>query len=491
MVYKAHDRTLDETVAIKILRPDFAEDPKMAQRFKSEIKLARKVRHKNVCAIHDFGDEKGLLFISMEYIDGVDLKRVIKQQGSLQPDQAYDVSIQVAEGLRAVHEAGIIHRDLKTLNIMLDARGLARLMDFGVAKQEGGEGMATASGHVLGTPDYMSPEQAQGRKVDSRCDIYALGIVMYELFSGHVPFRGDTPISTILKHIHDPPPLDGPEAAGIPYELRPILGKALAKEPADRYQTVGEMAAALQQARTLRDRSRLAITQTEAPTLTTVRAFPESAAASSPPARSRALRPALVAFAFVAAGTLALLGGTALVLRRTSSQTAEPTPNLAASAPPSLAQPLPEAPSTSPEPTATPTAPDIPPPKTPSRVVSRDADKKTQPAAAVAPDPSPQEAATPAPSVPAPVAPAPAATAAPKEEGPGLLQVAVRPWGNVFVDGKLIGTWPIDRIPLNAGEHRVRFEHPAYEPFESAIRINAGETSKLSFDFAKDGTRKR
>jgi hypothetical protein len=119
-------------------------------------------------------------------------------------------------------------------------------------------------------------------------------------------------------------------------------------------------------------------------------------------------------------------------------------------------------------------------------VVSRDADKRTQPAPAVAPDPPPQAAPTPAPAVPAP-----AAAAAPKEEGPGLLQVAVRPWGNVFVDGKLIGTWPIDRIPLNAGEHRVRFEHPAYEPFESAIRINAGETSRLSFDFAKDGTRKR
>src|SRR5262249_14975070 len=150
---------LDEIVAIKVLRPDFAQEPKMAERFKGEIKHARKIRNRNVCAIHDFGEEKGLLFISMEFIEGVDLKHVLKEPGGLPPDEAYEVAIQVAEGLQAVHDAGIIHRDLKTPNIMRDGQGVARLMDFGIAKRQGDAGTMTATGQVVGTPEYMSPEQ--------------------------------------------------------------------------------------------------------------------------------------------------------------------------------------------------------------------------------------------------------------------------------------------------------------------------------------------
>jgi len=144
MVYKARDRSLDEVVAIKILRPDFAQDPRMADRFKSEIRLARRVRHRNVCAIHDYGEDQGLFYISMEYLEGVDLKHQLRERGALPAADAYDVAIQIAEGLQAVHEAGIIHRDLKTPNIMRDAGGVARLMDFGIAKREG-DGTRTAS----------------------------------------------------------------------------------------------------------------------------------------------------------------------------------------------------------------------------------------------------------------------------------------------------------------------------------------------------------
>ena len=190
MVYKARDLSLDEVVAIKVLRPDIAREPRMTERFKSEIRLARRVRHKNVCAIHDYGEDQGLLFISMEYVEGVDLKRWLREHGSFEAAPAYDVAIQVAEGLQAVHEEGIIHRDLKTPNIMRDAEGVARLMDFGIAKREGEGtgGGATATGHIVGTPEYMSPEQAQGRRVDFRSDIYGLGIVTYEIFTGRVPF---------------------------------------------------------------------------------------------------------------------------------------------------------------------------------------------------------------------------------------------------------------------------------------------------------------
>ena len=152
MVYKARDRRLDdEVVAIKVLRPDFAQDPAMASRFRSEIKLARRVRHRNVCAIHDYGEDRGVLYISMEFIEGVDLKQVLRQQGALPHDRGYEMAIQVAEGLQAVHDAGIVHRDLKTPNIMRDASGVTRLMDFGVAKRVG-EGAATVTGQIVGTP---------------------------------------------------------------------------------------------------------------------------------------------------------------------------------------------------------------------------------------------------------------------------------------------------------------------------------------------------
>jgi serine/threonine protein kinase len=249
VVYKARDLQLDETVALKVLRPDIASQG--ARRFTSEIKLARKVRHRNVCAIHEYHEDGALRFIAMELIEGVDLRRILREQGALPLQEAYDVAVQVALGLEAIHEVGIVHRDLKTSNLMRDARGVVRLMDFGIAKQLGNPDAAglTATGQIVGTPEYMSPEQAQGRPIDSRSDIYALGIVVFELFTGAVPFRGPTPVSTLFKHVREPPPLDGPRAAGIPSELLPILHRALAKEPGERFATAREMADALSAAR--------------------------------------------------------------------------------------------------------------------------------------------------------------------------------------------------------------------------------------------------
>jgi len=251
MVYKAHDRTLDEEVALKLLRADIASDPDMASRFRREIKLARKVRHRNVCGIHEYGEDGPLRFIAMEFIAGVDLRQILKQRGAPPPDEGFEIAIQVGEGLQAIHDAGIIHRDLKTPNIMRDAKGVVRLMDFGIAKQAGTEATlgATAIGMIVGTPEYMSPEQARGEKVDFRSDIYALGIVAFEVFTGNVPFRGETPIATIFKHLQEPPPLEGIQAAGLPAPAVPVLRKALAKTADERYATASEMAEALKRAR--------------------------------------------------------------------------------------------------------------------------------------------------------------------------------------------------------------------------------------------------
>src|SRR5687767_3639728 len=215
MVYQAHDRELDELVALKVLRPEIASSADVTRRFRSEIKLARRVRHPNVCAIHEYGQEGHFRYIVMEYVEGTDLKRLIKAGGPLAPEDAYEAAIHIGEGLEAIHKAGVVHRDLKTPNIMRDAGGTIRLMDFGIAKQFGPEATtgATATGQVIGTPEYMSPEQARAEKIDARSDIYALGIVIYELFTGDVPFRGDTPVATLLKQLQTPLSLDTPQAA--------------------------------------------------------------------------------------------------------------------------------------------------------------------------------------------------------------------------------------------------------------------------------------
>ena len=253
MVYKAHDRMLDETVAIKVLRAEFANTDEMAQRFRHEIKLARKVSHRNVCRIHEYGEDAGFRYISMEFVEGTDLRQLaLRRGGCLGHEEGFEIAIQVADGLQAIHDVGIVHRDLKTTNIMLDERGLVRLMDFGIAKIEGGERSTgaglTIAGQIMGTPEYMSPEQCLGEKLDHRSDLYALGIVIYEMFSGNVPFKGDTPVATLFKHIQDPVPFDTAGASRIPLAAVPVLRRALAKNRADRFASASATADALRRA---------------------------------------------------------------------------------------------------------------------------------------------------------------------------------------------------------------------------------------------------
>jgi serine/threonine protein kinase len=485
IVYKARDRSLDEVVAIKVLRPDFARDPLMAQRFKSEIRLARRVRHINVCGIHDFGESDGLLYISMEFIEGVDLKRIVRKQGALPLERAYDVTLQVAAGLQAVHDAGIIHRDLKTPNIMLEPRGVARLMDFGIAKREDAEGGVTVTGQVVGTPEYMSPEQAQGRKVDARTDAYALGIVTYEIFTGHVPFRGDTPISTILKHINDPPPLDGPPAERIPAPLREVLRRALAKDPAERFPSARAFAEAIRGARHPSHRQQPLSTQAlEATTVV----------AAAPVGRARKI-------ALVAAG-LAVVGMAGLWLLRSVPRPLDLAPSPApstvvpdeeATVAPGPETPLPATaatPSPPPKPAAGPAgarprARTFPSPKPPARAPSPSRSSSAGDETSK-PTPTPRPAAGP----PGATAAVPTPTPTP-DSGTGSLQLGVRPWAEIAIDGEVVGTTPLDKIPLAAGKHVIRLRHPAYQPVEQEVVIRAEQTMRLIFDFTTDGTPRR
>ncbi len=229
MVYRAFDRELGETVAIKVLRPDMArESGRVEQRFRSEIRLARRVRHRNVCSVYGDGEDRGLLYICMELVEGENLAPLARESGGLSHDEAWSVALQVADGLAAIHEAGVVHRDLKTANLMRDRRGVVRVMDFGIAKQHGATGgvTVTATGSLMGTPEYMSPEQLRGEDVDFRGDLYSLAVVIFELFTGALPFRGETPVVTIVRQLHDLPFLDLPQ---LPGPLRPVLARALAK----------------------------------------------------------------------------------------------------------------------------------------------------------------------------------------------------------------------------------------------------------------------
>jgi TonB family protein len=252
MVYKAHDRRGGDSVAVKVLRPDTGMATDLTQRFLQEGRLALRVDHPHVCRIYECGEDEGLHFIAMELLDGSDLKHELAER-AFSGEEAYDVAVQIAEGLQAIHDVGVVHRDLKTPNIMLSSRHVVKLMDFGLAKEfTAGRGL-TATGQVLGTPEYMSPEQVRGELVDARSDLYALGVVVFELFTGDVPFYGDSHLATLLKHVQEAPPLEGPRAARIPAELRPILRALLAKHPSERPASTPQVAEMLRTARALFD----------------------------------------------------------------------------------------------------------------------------------------------------------------------------------------------------------------------------------------------
>jgi len=196
-VYRASDLELDRVVALKVIRPHLADDPNVLQRFKQEIILAREVTHRNVVRIFDIGQAGDTRFISMEYVDGKDLLGLLKERGALPSEEAIEIIEQVCLALEAAHQQGVVHRDLKPANIMLDSDGRVVVMDFGIARSLDVSGM-TQTGSLIGTPDYMSPEQVKGEAVDSRSDIFALGIIFYQLLTGELPYKGETPMAAMF-----------------------------------------------------------------------------------------------------------------------------------------------------------------------------------------------------------------------------------------------------------------------------------------------------
>jgi serine/threonine protein kinase len=250
VIFRARDRELEEIVAVKTLRPDVAGRRDMVQRLRSEIKLARRVRHRNVCAIHEFGEDGGLVFVVMDFIDGQNVGELISGGTGLALDKAFDIAIQGSRGLSAIHEAEIVHRDFKPSNLMLDSRGVVRVLDFGIAKGTlESDTSITATGQIIGTPAYMSPEQITGQVVGPPSDLYALGCVVFELFTGEPPFKGDSPVTTMMRTLNDPPPLSGASAERIPRSVVPILARLLAKAPEDRISGAAQVVRLLEEAR--------------------------------------------------------------------------------------------------------------------------------------------------------------------------------------------------------------------------------------------------
>src|SRR5918993_2597010 len=256
-VYRATHVLMEKTVAIKVLHPALAADDKIVARFTREAKAASRISHPHALTVTDFGEDKdGVVFLVMEFLRGRTLKDIIRSDGPMTLERTVEIARQVSGALDAAHSEGVVHRDLKSDNIMLDeATGgdWAKVLDFGIAKIQQTERSVhetdpglTAPNLIIGTPQYMSPEQcSQASDIDARSDIYSFGVIIYEMLVGHVPFAGDSPTATMMKHIQAPPPSVLDERRDLPEEVGRVVARALAKRPEDRFQRAGELAAAL------------------------------------------------------------------------------------------------------------------------------------------------------------------------------------------------------------------------------------------------------
>ncbi|HEV2177324.1 MAG TPA: tetratricopeptide repeat protein [Terriglobia bacterium] len=314
-VYKAYDKDLDRTVALKLVRPDLVASPATMQRFKQELLLSRKISQKNVLRIHDLGDVDGVKFISMAYVEGDDLHRVIEGHGRLPVERAVSIARQLCAALEAAQAEGVVHRDLKPQNVLVDQDDNAYVSDFGLAKSlEAGSAMMTNTGDLLGTPRYMSPEQVEGKPADHRSDLYSLGLIFYEMVTGEVPFKGDSALQVMYARTKEKPKSPKLLNPDLPDYLVRIILRCLERDPADRYQNAREIAHDLD--------------------------------AEYGPSLSRSVRisveiPAKHGWLFAAGGALVLLAILALaipttrnfILRRPQASTVAPSPGI-----PSLAQ---------------------------------------------------------------------------------------------------------------------------------------------------------
>jgi serine/threonine-protein kinase len=246
-VYLAEDSTLGRRVAVKVLLKRYAGDESFVERFRREAQAAARINHPNIVNIYDWGPVDGTYYIVMEYVEGETLKDHIRREGRYNPGEAVRIALELLAGVQVAHDAHIVHRDIKSQNILIDRAGTVKVTDFGIAKAD--DSQMTEAGSILGTAQYLAPEQAKGEPVDERSDLYSVGVVFYEMLTGALPFRGDSAVTVALKHVNERPTEPAELVPGLPYSLNQIVLKALAKDPDQRYRTAAEFSADLVAAR--------------------------------------------------------------------------------------------------------------------------------------------------------------------------------------------------------------------------------------------------
>jgi serine/threonine-protein kinase len=245
-VYLAMDEVLDRPVAIKLLHREISEEADQLERFRREARAAARLSHPNLVGVIDAGEDDGRPYIVFEYIQGRTLKRRIQEEGRLPVDEAVAYAIEIGRGLIAAHARKLVHRDVKPQNVLIDPDGRAKVTDFGIARSLEQKGM-TATGRVLGTTDYVSPEQAMGEDVDERSDVYSLGVVLYEMLTGDVPFQAETQVGVAMKHVNEPMPDVQAKRPEVSAAVAAVVDRSTTKDPRDRYGTVAEMVRDLEQ----------------------------------------------------------------------------------------------------------------------------------------------------------------------------------------------------------------------------------------------------
>ena len=480
-VYRAHDVLLDQPVAVKVLHEAAAARRGRIRSFRGEVGLARRVSHPNVCRVHEYVEDGGARFLVRDFVDGRDLRALIRRRGPLEPELACDIALELAHGLEAIHAAGLVHHRLTSRHVLCDASPRVRIAGLRRARRPGA--VFRARGPVQGRAEYMSPEEARGQALDGRSDLYSLGVLLYEMITGVPPFRGVTPVLTRLQQIHEPPPLSGPRAARVPLRLVAFLEKALAKAPEDRFGSASEMAAALRAAA----RPAVPMAFCALPWALHEELLDDPLV---PPLASRVLRAGIAASALVAT----VVAGAWIATRERPSA---PSPASAASIVP--ASPFVPAAIESPPPQ--PEVAALPSPTAPARpeeVARREPGRR-----AAAPPvrtarldlrrlaPLPEEAVVPAVLETSRVAEdavtPEAPEAAAEDDSPGRLQIGVRPWAVVRIDDRQVGETPLAPLELPPGTYTARLEHPSYQPFVRRVKVRPGETVRLQVDLGLDG----